>query len=473
MNDALAQIQRTLAPLAGRAEPAWIVGGAIRDALLGVPTADVDVAIAGDAQAAAGVLSRALGAGRFKLSAAFGSWRVHGGGDLTIDITPLQGADLTEDLARRDFTVNALAIPVGEGTLIDPHGGRDDLTRGRLRAVRPTALRADPVRLLRLCRLAIQMGLTPEAETVRLAQRDAAELARAPAERVMEELRRLIRLPAAHRGILMLDEVGALGVLVPALEDARGMEQNPYHRHDVLGHTLEVVRHAVEIAAAPREIFRGCAGRVSERLAEPLADGLTRGQALVLAALLHDMAKPRTRAVAPDGRVTFIGHSRLGAEMAAQWCERMRTSGALREFLTACTLHHLALGFLVHRTPLSLRQIDRYLQLLDPDQVELSVLSAADRLATDGPRTKASAIHRHLVLVRELTEWHFHMLDRGPIRPPVSGRDLAEHLGRAPGPWLKDLLVSLREEQVVGHVRSPAGALQFAESWQSKREWAN
>jgi hypothetical protein len=126
---------------------------------------------------------------------------------------------------------------------------------------------------------------------------------------------------------------------------------------------------------------------------------------------------------------------------------------------------HLPLGFMVHRTPLSLREIDRYLRATAPWQVEIIVLTVADRLATQGPRTSESAIRRHLVLAREMMDAHFSLEDRGPIRPLLAGDEAAEALGRAPGPWLGALLEALREEQVVGAVRTREQALRFARRW--------
>jgi tRNA nucleotidyltransferase/poly(A) polymerase len=446
-----------------------VVGGGLRDALLGRPVADLDVAVAGSAADAAGALARAYGAGRFRLSARFGAWRVHGGAlPCAVDLTPLQGGSLYSDLDRRDLTVNALALPAGApdgSTIVDRHGGMADLTAGRLRLVRPSALRDDPVRLLRLPRIAAELGFAVDEEAAARARADAGELARAAGERLMEELRRMVALPAPWRAVELMDELGVLTALVPELAGARGLEQSPYHHKDVLGHTLEVVRHACELADDPEPVFRSLAPRVAQTLAEPLGDGLDRRGALVLGALLHDMAKPDTHAVTAEGRVTFWHHDRLGEEQARQWSLRMRTSARLRDHLALLVRHHLTLGFLVHRTPLSLRQIDRYLGATAPAAVDVMVLSCADRLATRGPRTSEHAIRRHLVLAREVMAVHFQLADRGPLRPLVDGATLALALGTPPGPWLARALAALREEQLVGAVRSEAAAIRFAQGW--------
>lgn len=453
------------APLAVLDMPAWAVGGGVRDALAGRPVADVDVAVDGDAAAASAAIARAHGATRFRLSRDFGAWRVQGG-DLTasVDVTPLQGPDLTEDLARRDLTVNALAVPApGQGPprVIDPHDGLGDLAARRLRLVRPTALADDPVRLLRLARIGEETGFAVEEGTLVRARADAPRLWDAPGERLADELGRMVRLPRPDRAYERLDALGVLGVLAPQLEESRGLDQSPYHHKDVLGHTLEVVQHAAEVCADPEPVFRGRAERVAEVMARPLADELTARDALMLPALLHDMAKPATRGVTPEGRVTFMGHDRLGAEMADDLMRRLRTSSRLREFTVRCVRRHLPLGFLVHRTPLSLREIDRYLRLTAPSEVEIIVLSVADRLATRGPRTSESAIRRHLVLAREMADAHFALVDRGVPEPLLAGDEIARELGREPGPWLAPVVEALREGQAVGAVGTRAQALRL------------
>ena len=375
-------------PLGALGPRAWAVGGGVRDALLGRGVADLDVAVDGDAAAAASALARPAGATRFRLSRAFGAWRVQGGRlPFAVDLTPLQGGSLEEDLARRDLTVNALALPAAGGGLIDHHGGLDDLRGRRLRLVRPTALADDPVRLLRTARLAEELGFAIDRDALARGREAAGRLWDAPGERLAVELGRILRLRHPDRAWRRLDELGALAALAPELGASRGLEQSPYHHEDVLGHTLEVAQHTADLVADPEPVFRSRAARVRETLAEPLADDLTRGEALGLPALLHDMAKPATRAVTPEGRVTFMGHDRLGAEMADDLMRRLRTSARLREFVVRCVRMHLPLGFMVHRTPLSLRQIDRYLRSTAPWEVEIIVLSVADRLATRGPRT--------------------------------------------------------------------------------------
>lgn len=461
------------APLAPLDAPAWVVGGGLRDALLGRPVADLDVVTQGDPAAQASALAKAHGASRFALSREFGAWRVSGGTlGVQVDVMPLLGGSLESDLARRDFTINALALPAaGDGRLVDRHGGLDDLSAGRVALVSPTALADDPVRVLRLARIAHALGFRVDSAAADAARAAAPGIAGAPGERVMEEFTRIITAPDAGAAVRALDAVGGLGALVPQLEDCRGVDQSEYHHLDVLGHTLEVLDNVVAIARDPEPVFRGDAALVARSLGQPLSDDLDRGQALRITALLHDMAKADTRTVWDGGRVGFPYHDRLGAEMADAWCRSLRTSNRLREFVERGVRHHLALGFMVHRQPLTLAQYDRYLRRVAPDPVEAIVLSVADRLATDGPRTTPIQLTRHVALARDMLAVHARIASMEPIRPPLDGAELARMLDRPPGPWLADLLVATREEQLMGRVGDPASAAAFARRWSDANPW--
>jgi poly(A) polymerase len=454
------------APLAILGDDAWIVGGGLRDALLGRPVADVDVAIAGDPAAAAERLARVHRASRFALSSAFGAWRLSGGTlPVQVDITPIQGGSLAADLALRDLTVNAMAVPVaGASELFDPHDGRTDIAARRLRAVGPGAFSADPVRILRLARLAEQLGFTIDPPTAASAAAATSELWSKAPERLRDELYRMMGLPRAWGAFAALDGLGGLGALVPELDRARGLEQSDYHHKDVLGHTLEVVEHCCALREDPGGVFRSDGPAITQILDEPVADGLTRGQVLALSALLHDMAKPATRGELPNGRVTFFHHDRLGAEMADTLTLRLRTATRVRGIVVTCVAEHLQLGFLVHRQPLSLRGIDAYLRRTGAAPVEMILLSVADRLATRGPRSHEIQITRHLDLARQIMHAHLGLRARGPIASPIPGDVLAARFGRAPGPWLGEVLAQIRAAQLGGPI-TPARAMRVAEQW--------
>lgn len=447
--------------LAGEDE-AWVVGGTVRDALLGRPITDVDLVVAGDPERAAREIARAIGGPAFRLSEEFGAWRaIDGGRRFVCDVSPLRGSGIEADLARRDFTVNAIAAPLGGGDLVDPHGGRADAEAGVLRVLGAGAYAADPLRPLRLARLATELPLEPDDETARLTRAAAPGLDAASPERVFAELRRIVIADDVVAGLELCDRLGLTAVVLPELDALRGIEQSQFHHLDVLGHTLEVIRRVMELERELERFFGERAGPLHAILSEPLADDLSRAQALRFAALLHDVGKAPTRAVREDGRVTFIGHDSLGAEMVESICRRLRASERLRSFLAAITRHHLALGFMVHARPLSRRDVYRYLVACAPVEVEVTLFSCADRLATRGRRAEA-AIAAHFELARDLLDESLAWRAEGPPRPPLRGDDLARELGLEPGPQLGRLLAELQEARFAGEVETRADAIEYA-----------
>ena len=442
-------------------QPAWFVGGTVRDTLLGRPVTDVDVAVAGDPEATARALGRALGGPIFPLSEAFGAWRaLSKGRGFFCDVARLQGDTIEADLARRDFAVNAMAIPVEGGQLVDPHGGRADIEARRLRVLGAAAYDADPLRPLRLARLAGELGFAPDAETARLTRGAAPRTAEASPERVWAELRRLVVSDGVLEALSLADRLGLFDAVLPELSALHGVEQSAYHHLDVYEHTIEVLGRQIDLEGRLDEVFGELGPRVAAVLDEPLADELTRGQALRLGALLHDVAKPATRGVRPDGRITFIGHDALGDEMVGTICRRLRTSERVRTFVGALARHHLVLGFLVHSRPLSRRDVYRYLKHTSPVEVEVTVLSCADRLATRG-RNAEAAIAAHLEVARELIAEALDWRTAGPPRPPLRGDELAAELGIEPGAEIGELLARLEEAAYAGEARSREEALEL------------
>jgi poly(A) polymerase len=444
-------------------QQAWLVGGVVRDRLLGRPTDDVDVALEGDPRAVAKRIARASRGAHFQLSGAFGAWRVVGRAhDWHVDLVPLREGDIRADLAGRDFTINAMAEPLDGGETIDPHGGREDLAAGRLRMVSAQALEDDPLRCLRAVRLAVELDLDLESATVEAILAHAPEIDRVAPERVFGEIKRVVSVPAPQLGIALMERLGLLEAVLPELAATRGVEQNIFHHADVYGHTLEVLTAVVEVERDPEKAGLGDqAQAVAELLGEPFADELTRGQAMRLAALLHDAAKPQTRGELPDGRVTFIGHDREGARLARDVLARLRSSERLRDYVGALTRHHLALGFLVHERPLSRRAAWRYLRATAPYSADVTILTVADRLATRGKNAEP-AIAAHLELAREMLGLAFAERETGPQAPLVRGDELAEELGIRPGPRLGELLARLEEDRYAGEIATREQAIERA-----------
>jgi poly(A) polymerase len=448
-----------------RQGPAWIVGGAIRDALLGERVADADLAVErGREEGAARAIAKVAGGTAFRLSEEHASWRAIAPTDgWHVDVVALRAKTIEADLRARDFTVNAIARPLEGGEPIDPTGGLADSEARVLRAASESAFRDDPMRLLRAPRLAAGHDLAIEPGTADLARSAAGQAADPAGERQFAELRGIVAGPRPLRGIELMDELGLTAVVLPELEALRGVVQNPNHHLDVLGHTLVVLEEWLGLERDLEDFAGELAPEIQAFLEEPLADELSRREALRFGALFHDLGKPETRNEGA-GYVTFIGHDEVGARIIAEICRRLRVSRRLSTNLQGLALHHLRLGFLIHQRPLPRRAVYDYLVATEPVSADVTLLSVADRLAArgEGPLASEEMVQAHLDLAREMLRdalaWH----RDGPPRPPLSGDDLSRELGLEPGPELGRLLEELRAETFTGEIGTRAEAIERA-----------
>jgi poly(A) polymerase len=448
---------------------AWVVGGAVRDAALGREVTDVDLAVVGDPEPAARAIGRELGEHAFELSAEFRTWRVAGpGGRNQVDVTALRGDGIEADLAERDFTIGAVAVPLAGGEPLDPFGGLADLERRLLRAVGEASFESDPLRLLRAARLSAELGLEVDLHTAELARAAAGRAGEPAGERQLVELRQLLGGPDPLRGLALLDELDLTAVVLPEVEGLRGVEQGPNHHLDVHGHTLAVLEHTLEVEADLERFAGERADEVAALLTEPLADEVSRGTALRFGALFHDIGKPATRAER-DGFVGFRGHDREGAEIIGRICARLHASRRLTQHLKGLALHHLRLGFMVPEAPLPPRRVHDYLRATEPVSVDVTLLTIADRLSArgHGPIASPEMVAAHLALAREMIAAGLDWLRDGPPAPLLRGDEAAVELGIEEGPRLGELLAELEAARYAGEIRDREGAIQHARNWLS------
>jgi len=460
--------------LDGRGVAAYLVGGFIRDVLLGRAAADIDIAVAADPLVTAQQVAIALDGKFVRLDTEHRTGRVILPGT-KIDFSPLNST-IEADLARRDFAIDALAwelnpLAHGElgGELIDPHGGTRDLEAGIVRAVSPTAFRADGVRLLRAVRLAAELDFAIDLATESLLRQDAHLVAGVAGERVREELLRLLHLPQGHRLWGYLDRLGLLTALIPELTPEKGVSQPREHYWDVFEHslmTIDSVDYLLRrgdweygggelLAAAPWST------QLSEYFDRPLSGLGSRRALLKLAALLHDVAKPQTKALQPDGRTRFLGHAPAGAVVAAEIMTRLRFSGREIKYVTTLIEHHLRPTQMSQQGMPSRRAIYRYFRDTGEAGVDILFLSLADHLATRGPTLDGAGWREHARLVDYVLEKRF--TETEVVAPPrlLDGHDLMNNFGLEPGPQIGRLLGALYEAQAAGEVGSREEALAY------------
>jgi poly(A) polymerase len=460
--------------LASRGTKAYLVGGFLRDSLLGIPTQDIDIAVDGDASLIARELADRLDGSFVPLGEQHQMARVVfslEGEGWQADVSSVQGT-IEEDLARRDFTVDAMALPLPRWSptewrelLLDPFNGQDDLSRRTVRAVSDSTFKDDPARLLRGPRLAAALGFAIEDSTREIIGRDAALLADVSAERIRDEFLAIMSLADAKKHLEMLDELGLLTRVVPELEVARDVAQPKEHYWDVLQHSLETVAEAERVLGSVRTGLMETVpwdGAVASRFAEVVSDGHDRRTLLKLAALLHDVAKPITKAVDENGRTRFLGHPARGSLMAGDILERLRLSRRGVKMVCRMVEYHLRPTQMSQGVEMpTARAVYRYFRDLEDVAIDTLYLCLADYLAARGPLLVLDDWLRHVRIVRHILQTGLE--ERAPERRAwlINGHDLVEDLGLSPGPFLGEVLEAVHEAQAAGDV----GTREEAQAW--------
>ncbi|MFQ5860748.1 MAG: CCA tRNA nucleotidyltransferase [Dehalococcoidia bacterium] len=453
---------------------AYLVGGCLRDSLLGLSTRDVDLAVEGDALFLARRLADSLGGAFVALGEEHQVARIvlrpPGEGEWRIDLASLRGS-LEEDLGYRDFTLDALALPLEYGgvqgwetRLTDPFGGRGDLEQRRVRAVSDRVFQEDPLRLLRAVRVAAQRGLSIEEATLALIRRHAPLLPTVAAERVRDEFLGILAAEGVREHLGLLDSLGLLCRVLPELEVTRGVSQPKEHYWDVFEHSLEAAGAAERVTGGDRRdpvvATVPWDQRLSQHFAQEVSDGHTRRTLLKLAALLHDVAKPQTKTVDEKGRTRFFGHQAQGAAITREVLERLRLSGRGVHLVGTMVEYHLRPVQMSQGGELATsRAVYRYFRDLGDAAVETLYLSLADYLAARGPNLELEDWGAYVRMMAHILSTGLE--EQAPERRPklLSGHDLIQLFGLAPGPELGQLLEALREAQAAGEVATQEEAL--------------
>lgn len=463
---ALALLRRVQAAAGPRVAPV-LVGGAVRDALAGrrADRTDLDLAVARGAPALGRRLADRLGGALVTLDAERGTFRVVVGRG-RIDLADFRAPTLAADLAARDFTVNALGVELpallaaGRAPVVDPTGGVADLGRRRLRLTGPGALDDDPVRGLRGVRLEGALGFALTPATRRAIAAAAGRLAAVSAERVRDELLALLALPGAARALRRADGLGLLAVILPEVEPMRRTAQPPPHRFTVLEHSLRAVAGADRVVAAAGRLAP-LGEELAAHLAEGLGGGVGRGQALKLAALLHDVAKPETRAPV-GGRVRFLHHDVLGAARARLIGQRLRLPGPVTAVVERLVRHHLRPMHLAAAGTLTPRARYRFYRDLGTETRDLLLLALVDAAAVRG-QSPLGLWPRARLLRSLLAGWEEQRrIQAAPAL--VTGHDVMARFALAPGPEVGRLLRRAREAQDLGLVTTRDEALAYLDS---------
>lgn len=437
----------------------YIVGGSVRDALRGEAPKDHDIAVMEDAREVAETIGRRAGSRVIEIGKPDKRiYRVIAGSD-TYDISPAKGSSVAEDLARRDFTINAMAFDVCTGELIDPANGISDLDKGIVRMVCPAAFTSDPLRMLRAFRIAAALGFDISPDTLEEIKNNADAIKTMAGERIREEWIKLLSAPGSFAHIRKMEETGLLAAIFPELPPMKECPRNAHHAFDVFEHALSVYGHLENMLELDMP-------RLSDRCgnAELIHD--TAGIGLIKhAALLHDIGKPKACRVDEQGKTHFYGHETTGCAISRNISDRLHFSTRQKQYVSFLILHHLRPMFLF--TAMSAGRNKnlartRFFMRTAPFTTDILVLYAADMMGKGTDRDISGVA----AFARETISACFDSFYPETQNPPlITGHDLINRFGLPPSPLIAEILEKIEIQRLSGSITSKKNALAFAQSY--------
>jgi len=450
-----------------RSAEIYLVGGFLRDLCLGRESRDYDFAVSTGALDLASVFARKIRGAFIVLDRDHGCARVvkkYNGEIVTFDFADFRSSSLRKDLTGRDFTINTLSLDLQswngrdfQNGVRDYKGARKDLEAGRIRMVSARTFAQDPLRLLRAFAQRAVLGFTIDRETLAQIRHDRVLIRNVSAERIRDELFKILESPRAALVLRQMDRVGLLEHVIPQVRVMFGVRQGTYHHLDVWRHALETVK---QVEGLIKE-FAGCDQTMTDYLQEPIAGNRSRRAVLKLACLLHDAGKPETRR-REGQRIRFHGHEHAGRKIGAAVARHLKLSKRERHVLENMIGLHLRPGYLSNVRHPSRRSLFRYFRDAGVEAAAIAVLAMADQRATRGPMTTDDDAAHHDVICRGLIREFFQNHAGEPSPPLVTGHDLIQTLKLQSSPVFSKILGCIEEQRAAGKIQTREQALELA-----------
>ena len=437
------------------AEPGiYIVGGSVRDLLLGRCPIDCDIAVEGDPGILARKIARKIAGHVVDLGRPGKQIARVAAKGAVFDIAPIAGETIEADLLRRDFTINAMACETASNRIIDPTGGRKDLAEKTVRMVSADAFAEDPVRLIRAFRIASTLDFQIEPQTLNAVKAYAKRMIASPGERIRPELIKILETADACPYLLQMADTGLLQTIFPEMEPMMECSQNHRHIHNVFHHTLDAYRKLEELLNHPESLIPpNLIDAVFHRIDRPL---------LKLSILLHDIGKPCTRTEDSKGTIHFYGHEKAGAGLFRQIARRLTLSNKEADYVNRIIENHLRplhLFTASRRQPLSRQSRVRFFMRCRDLCPALLVHAVADARA----KTIPDASRPFAEFAAGLLNDFFLQFTPESVKPPlITGRDLIQELGLAPSPLFKKILLAVEEARLIQNNLTRSEALSLA-----------
>ena len=460
-----------------RREEVYLVGGAVRDLLLGRPLGkDFDFAVAGDVESLSKEMAQEIGGHAFPLEEAFGTWRMilkKKKKRVELDFSRIQGRDINEDLRQRDFTVNSIAVslqdifhPGGPG-FIDPLNGLSDLRKRLLRADSEESLRQDPLRMLRAFRFASTLKFSVEDETWRMIQRNRDLIKRSAGERIRAEFFAGLGEERSFQFLRHLHGSGLLEEIFPELE---GWEKlNLGGDISLLDHALRTVEAAEFTLSHLQDLYPQEAAFLNNHFSQTEEEGVTRTALFKFIAFFHDSGKTVVTPLAQGSLpARYPDHDQEGQKINTSVARRLKLSRRSIRIISDLTRQHMRVSSLARAPEVTARAKYRFFQDMGREGIDLAILSLANALGSSSilfrwpfPPEMPEEIKKINQIAEELLGYYAEESVRKGAKPLLDGKEVMELLGIDQGKKVGIFLQRLHEAEISGQVRTRAEALQF------------
>ena len=436
----------------------YLVGGAVRDFVLGKETFDRDLIVCDtEAKNFALKLAERLDAKFIPLDEVNKIYRLVLEDKLNfIDITNPIGNSLDSDIKRRDLTINAVAVNLKNFQILDLAGGLNDLKNKRLNIISVQNFVDDPLRLLRVFRFHANLGFDIHDELLKTINKYAELINKPAVERVNYEIMKMFSGEFVDSTLLLMDKCNLLEQIFPVVKELKQVPPNLHHHLDLFHHSVETVKQITEIYKKSNE-------PVKQHLERTDFGGFSRLAHLRLAGFLHDIGKYTTWTIEEDtGRHRFIKHDDVGAKMSVSLLKDLNFSNKQIDYISTIIKAHIYPSHVMAALEISDKIMMRFIRRMEMNSIDNIIIAMADRLSARGPEITDEIIDKNLNSLNQLLNFYINVRDNlKPLPKLLSGHDVMQELNIKPSPKLGQIMEALHDAQLSGEVTTKEQALKF------------
>ncbi|MDP6395444.1 MAG: HD domain-containing protein [Desulfobacterales bacterium] len=443
----------------------YMVGGSVRDLILGQRSTDYDIVVRGNPEKFARKLSENL-SGRLVKMGKPGQvvFRVVSREHL-FDISAIKGLNIETDLIQRDFTVNAMAYSFFSKTIIDPLNGLKDMAEKKVRMTSSKIFKKDPVRLLRAYRIGATLKFTIEQRTADAVEKNIKLIGTSAAERIRFEIFSILCLPESKHSFFQMAGNGLLFKIFPELFRTKGCFQNKIHLFDVFDHTMRTFYLLENLLSDDHQFEPEITRQIRRHMDQK------RSAQLKCATLFHDIGKPLARTIDQNGNIHFSGHEQKGVDMAKKICKRLKFSVRETGYIDFIIKNHLKPLFFFtagREKDYTRGDLTRFFMKLGDFTPDLLIHAIADTRGKGNENDERNAAF--IRFIKNLIHRYFvRFKPRSKAPPLITGADLIHHFGLTPSPLFKTILNRVEERTLSNGLRDRTAALIFVEELLGRR----